>query len=488
MICPISNYVTLPTLPLELLLIILGLLDDEDLYSLALLNRRLHNLALPIYIKSVLITSSQLRVYSLNFTKSSRQPGAFNYGCLILTGPPFRMLRAIRIAIFVQYLSSISMAISRQPVLPGVKELEHLIRKMVYVKRLSLDYGYFGRLKEQEGVREGLERLFDALACSECNALTLKGLNIGPEVSDVPHDVHLMTSLQTFEIYNSDIFCPPLQQYLSLSLNSSPLHTMNLHDVVCSQGTSSVGSMLPLLTLPALSYLYIFSRDLLFEDIMPFLSRHDNLVSLTLKCDSQVPPKSRSLSASALPRLSSLHATPQYVRYLLRPKGCFPKLRNIVINPDFPFAAQASLIESRFIDVEDSLASLSCHESISDLGLFLPSKSGAAQWLDTGSNPRRGKRRNVEKTLNNITAMNLESSGYLAFDPNMTPLVLKWVGLFPALRHVAFNACLPAMSTEEEIKFVRSIGEVCPTMESVQVGLQAVPRVVADCRRVNSGH
>lgn len=43
-----------PTLPLELILAVLNLVDDEDLYSVSLINKRLHELALPIYIRHVI--------------------------------------------------------------------------------------------------------------------------------------------------------------------------------------------------------------------------------------------------------------------------------------------------------------------------------------------------------------------------------------------------------------------------------------------------
>src|ERR1700735_509042 len=60
-------------LPTELIVIVLGLIDDEDLLSLSLLCRTLHYLALPILL--------------------SRLDGQFGCGCLFLSRYPSKFLR-----------------------------------------------------------------------------------------------------------------------------------------------------------------------------------------------------------------------------------------------------------------------------------------------------------------------------------------------------------------------------------------------------------
>lgn len=411
-----------------------------------------------------------IRKSFLNYPPS-RQSGNLSYGCLFLSGPPFKLLRAVRVALFVDCLSSISMTFHGHPVLAGMKELESLIRGMSSLKKLSLDYGSFGRAKEQEGVRAGLERVFDALAGSGCDALTLTGINIGPELSG-HHDVALMTTLKTFEIYNSDILCPPLQEYIALSLNASPLHTLNLHDVVCSEGVSSVGDMLPRLNIPTLSHLYIFSRDIQWDDVVGFLGRHDAIVALTLKCDSQVPLDADALPPTALPLLSSLHATPQYVGYLLDSEGSLPCLENVVINPNFPFGQSHLLVEDQLADVDACLIKLAPFNSVCNLALFLPSGSDAEHLLS--------QLHHAEQSLLHILSLKLETSSYLPLDSRIMPLVIDWVGQFPSLQHLSLSACCTAMPPEKEIELVRAFSIACPSLRSVQVGVSSGRRRVTD--------
>lgn len=85
-----SLSLSLLDLPTELVLIVLGLIDDEDLYSLALLNRQLHHLALRMYL------TNQDLDWNQNFEKS-----------LYLSMSSVPILRGLRIALFVQALDTL---------------------------------------------------------------------------------------------------------------------------------------------------------------------------------------------------------------------------------------------------------------------------------------------------------------------------------------------------------------------------------------------
>lgn len=74
-------------LPAELKSEILRYLDDEDVYTISLLSRQLHYLALPVFV--------------------SRQNGQLMHRSLYMYKPPFKLLRAARVALYVTGASGI---------------------------------------------------------------------------------------------------------------------------------------------------------------------------------------------------------------------------------------------------------------------------------------------------------------------------------------------------------------------------------------------
>lgn len=74
-------------LPIELILMVLTLLDNDDLYSLSLLNKGFHQMALPMFLKNN------------NFGAGGK--------VLYLHKPPYDVLRGLRIALFIEELTSV---------------------------------------------------------------------------------------------------------------------------------------------------------------------------------------------------------------------------------------------------------------------------------------------------------------------------------------------------------------------------------------------
>lgn len=87
-----SSSPSLLNLPTELILTVLELVDDEDLYSLALLNNKLHHLALPIYLAN----QKSSRNHYLGGLKNLRISTSLS------------ILRGLRIALFVQDLNTVN--------------------------------------------------------------------------------------------------------------------------------------------------------------------------------------------------------------------------------------------------------------------------------------------------------------------------------------------------------------------------------------------
>lgn len=114
---------------------------------------------------------------------------------------------------------------------------------------------------------------------------------------------------------------------------------------------------------------------------------------------------------------------------------------------------------------------LESHKCVTTLRFMLPSESWAREWLLRGSRPQKGKRWDIERSLVNITRVEISAVGGGSFNSVMKPLFLRWLALFPALQHVVFDS--PSffnMSMDERPAFVQSVGEVCCGVETVQIG------------------
>jgi hypothetical protein len=435
-------------LPTELIIMVLDLIEDDDsLYSLSLSSKTLHQLALPVFI--------------------AHQDGEFSDGNLTMIGPSEKMLRAMRIALHVEHLESISITFNRFPL--SMKSLGRLIQRMSHVRtvRLTYDLPYTGIFPF--GVGEGIENIMMALVDKSCEALTLSGQGQGWLIGEVffyarsPQDVTPLNTLKTMHIH-SVLLCPRLQNRIIKSLNSSPVQSLNLHHLQFTYGPlSSVGEILHLLTLPALSFLAIASEKLQFSDLAAFLCRHPGVTAFILQCKAPIPPDCPAIPASALPNLLELQAPPHHIRYLLRTRGLCPELNRLVIRADHDGLWEDDRYPFRY--VEDSLATLTRRHKVNYLGLYVPSASQAEEWLTTGCHARRGKRRDVERSLTHIETVSLHTGDHRPLAPRLESLVVNWLGLFPALRIVALNSCF---NDRTAARMMEAIGEACPRLESAR--------------------
>ena len=442
-------------LPTELVVIVLGLIDDEDLYSLSLLSKKLHYLALPILM--------------------SRLDGQIACGCLYLNRHPTKFLRAARMALFVQDSTSISVNLwRRDPVFPMLRGLERLISRMSHVRTVSLGFGLVGNLVDQTKIVRAFGGFVETLVNKSCEELTLAGCALGPTLEVYSHHkIPSLTTLRSVDVQYSTLSCPWVRSWIIDSVNISPITRLVFHQVALSDDPSSFGKDLQLITLPSLTHLSVSSRaNLQFCDIASFLRRHHRIKNLTLKCDTAIPSGSHSLPDDSLPVLTTLRTTPQYVIQLLRPRNSLPSLMHVDIDPGFtmfaPLFGELS-VENRFAYVEECLTRLARRRDITSIGLYLPLCVSAEAWLTLGSHPRRGKRRDVERHLVHINALTLHSTMGQQASTKTISLIPKWLSLFPTLQHVDIGVLLGRMSSAEEKIFVRATIEACPKLETVQL-------------------
>lgn len=317
-----------------------------------------------------------------------------------------------------------SSELGAKTILTMFRELARLISRLRHVTFITLDLKFQVSAHEAE-ILEGFADLMVAIGETSCGLLRVGGWNIGLQSG---REIAPLTALKFLRLQFSKL-CPSFQDWAIRSINSSLITHLSLDDVALSKNSLSLNENLHLLTLPALQALVIISIvPIPFEDIAAFLCRHPGIIELTLKCGDLIPPGAHTLPVDALPTLITMCSTPRYICHFLSPRGSLPNMRRVKIDR---FVAGPK--KDCMVDVEDCLSRLARREKIDVLGISFP--RDLYRWLANGSYPRRGKRRDVERTLQHIKILFL--SGFLR--PNTQSMLPHWLSLFPSLQHVDFS-------------------------------------------------
>jgi hypothetical protein len=456
---------TLLSLPTELIEMVVQEMEDDDVYSLSLLSRRLHSVALPIFI--------------------SRQPGFFEFERLQLSKSPLKMLRAARVALFVQHLDHVTVNLTpMEPVLPMLKSLGRLFSRIEYVGSISLQSLTFGNTLDTKQVVKGLVPFMEALQEKSCTTLRMSGITFPSERKGGQRiEISPLTTLTTFDLHYSMLANLSIRNWIIRTINMSPITTLCLNRVTFSAEKLSLGKDLSLLTLPFLTELSIIVLDnLQFDDVSAFLCRHRGISNLTFKCDTIINSSTPPLPKDALPLLDTLQATPQYIQHFLRPRDSLPNLRHVDLDPDFPLRSERiePFPTERLADVEDTLACLALRDGITSLGFFLPLDGTAITWLTRRCHPQGGKRMDVERSLVHIKYLELHTALRFLINAETISLIPKWLSLFPSLQYANFSNMLGLRSSDGEF-FLRAVAEACPGIQTLQLGF--VDRSAADLRQ-----
>jgi hypothetical protein len=357
-------------LPTELLLQIFEDIDTNDLYSLSLISRRLHYLALPIYLSRQGIPNS-----------------AQDY--LEISGHRFRAIPALRAALYITKIKKLSCRFNDPECkvldyralttpLEDISNLERLALKLSHVEDLTLDFGKFGFWYIVDDYATRFCRLL-AASVNLCDSLTVKrdmrfrqsfGLDFSlrwaawrrqpvtwpdrvryqpltvfkntlgslrerafPSPAIIVEPEPAVPKIKAFAIHTTMLFEHPLlREWTVNTLNASRLVSLCIQITIADDPI--MNEVLPSLTIPSLCELSIHSR-VPFDVLVDFLNRHGNITTLTI--GREVPhPTSRRLPRSSLSHLTTLHATPEYIVHLLRPNA-LRRLRYLSIISRVPF-------------------------------------------------------------------------------------------------------------------------------------------------------
>ncbi|KZP23651.1 hypothetical protein FIBSPDRAFT_858217 [Athelia psychrophila] len=248
----------------------------------------------------------------------------------------------------------------------------------------------------------------------------------------------------------------------------SNIHSLSLYRVQVGQWT--MGDALSALTVPALAKLSLTElAGMDWSDIEAFLIRHPKIMSLYLKCDVAIPLSTQQLPHDALPSLSTLRSSPLYIQHFLRSPESLPVLTHVEVDSHLPRTTGDFVAD--FSDVEDTLALIASHPSITSIGLPLLLNGMADEWLLSGSSRGKGGvRRDVERLITHVKTVKICPEITLTSSSTFG-LLPHWLALIPAIQHV--DLCIVwGLEVTQKMNFLRALAAMCPTAQTVQIGLE----------------
>ena len=507
-----THIVGILDLPNEIIIFILEDLEDDELFSLALLSRRLHQLALPIYLSRNGISS-----------RPSSQ-------LLLFDDRSNSILKALNTALFRPSLNSLLCTLLYH------KRPDDLFRQILMVNRLvgkvtlqeaSINFDEVNSAREEivmsrffediEDPDHGLVQDFgreltvmmELILASGCHSFTIAHSGTySPPSNETKaailanfHGLQLIKKkvkklLQPFSSMFPSL-CPTSHNALkSFNLHSpiaihphlcrwtiNTLNTSNLTSLSISQNRSTKSSVwslvLPCITIPSLSHLSIDLCSIKTGDLFKFLCRHPLIQNLFLGRNILSPNPSQTLIKNALKHVSQLTAHPKWLVHLLTPQGSFPSLSCIRIlwriqnKQHFSFVMLNGLLEpiARRLGSIKELHLVLSFGSISSDWMIPSSRTFPTSVMDLRDGSSSSPSSN-SPPLTCITHLELHIGTY-SLPLAVTTRLPKWLAEFPvlaSLKMMTMAAAGPFCDSEKDY-FIRSVLASCPKLGDVEFGV-----------------
>ncbi|KAG5653954.1 hypothetical protein H0H81_009070 [Sphagnurus paluster] len=381
-------------LPNEILLYILEHIESiESLYSISKLSRRLHHLALPLYL-----------------ARHGISP--FSGSLVLFDDVAPDILHALSTALFRPTLRCVSCTFNfcwpNRTVLRHTRALSHLLPQLASLHEAHLDFTNTHSFASREPDFNNSERfaandlsqeahslhkvdraqeisgLLEGVVAAGCRTLTvcLAGwttLSSADEIREVLSPSRLLypsnlwrllaggaqalfdavqspkgitwlrptvekppevLALETFNVHSSMLLHKQFCGWTVRTLNRASLSTLSLRNLDVYINTWGV--ILPCLTLPHLTSLTVDRCSLMYPDLAQFLARHPHIQRLYLgrSLHAPLPTEQKNNNTEEVRNkdvylhslnLTHLSAAPAYLRYLLAASGALPKLREVTI-------------------------------------------------------------------------------------------------------------------------------------------------------------
>ena len=506
-----THIVGILDLPNEIIIFILEDLEDDELFSLALLSRQLHHLALPIYLSRNGISSrpsSQLLLFddrSNSILKALNtalfRPSLNSLLCTLLCHkrPDDLYRQLLMINRLVGKVTLHEANITFDKVTPLVPAKEETVMSRFFGDIEDPDHEL-----EQELGRE-LTVMMEMVLASGCHSFTISHSGtyspssnetkaailanfhgfqsikkkftklLQPFTSMFPKLSPTTTNtLKTFNLHSPIAIHPHLCRWTINTLNNSKLTSLSISQNRSTK--SSVWSLvLPCITIPSLSHLSIDLCSIKTCDLFKFLCRHPSIENLFLGRNILSPNPSQILIKNALKHVNQLTAHPKWLVHLLTPQGCLPSLSCIRIlwriqnKQHFSFVTLNSLLEP----IARRLGSMK------ELHLVLSFGSISSDWMVPSStttsssmimNLRDGSSNSPPLTC--VTHLELHIGTY-SLPLAVTTRLPRWLAEFPvlaSLKMMTMAEAGPFCDSEREF-FIRSVLASCPRLGDVEFGV-----------------
>jgi hypothetical protein len=492
----VQGHTTFVDLPTELILLIAQDLGNADLVSLAVLCRRLHHIALPLYFKRHRVQDirGNLKVAFVN----DYFPG-------------------LRVALFLDSAREMEFMFPNSPHLHrNMRDAAHLITRFTELDEVRLNFRNIifrqsGRSTWVTNSQHDMTTLAP-LICSLLDAIHAKSctsfgvfygrVEMDPDRSfDLSREMRIarniltvmickmtqgqrgfdwqspefpgppLCSLQTFHFKSSLLLWQPL---LDWTLQTFEKSSRSLVKLSCSHlclKTSDWAYLLPHISLPSLAVLTLAAKRLDFSDLVLFLKRHPRIELLCL-CGGEPyigHEQPEPLPTGLLPGLKKLRGPVDYILRLLQNSEQFPCLVEVDIRPgkrwshapvrlamqNDALALVAKLVPARkWIRITIALFQETLYPRSENPTLVASENQGSARSL---------------LNVNSLKLFRVDIDFTIHRDP---ALVARWLALFPALRDVTFSRDFFPATYDETTKcaFVEQIIVACPQMEYVAIG------------------
>ncbi|KAJ7471950.1 hypothetical protein FB451DRAFT_1251488 [Mycena latifolia] len=491
---------SLLSLPNELLIIIFEnpRFPVDYLCLLAVLCRRLHFLALPIY-----------------FARSGMPDPSKNV-VVTLHDDGMDMLAALRMALFISSMEDITCVFPHPsctsifPLLPHVRRFRRFVSRFPSVSRVTLQLdarnsmcnavGDDAALRAWSSTLGGLLNTLVEKRCTELTvryggyltqSYTLSGGSLAPvrptkrvrralkaikrlfrsraamagkgwefrrapdqgreraltSVSSTPSRSRKLTSLH---IQSAVLVMPPCLNWTLSALRNCPITSLSLSQISLDKelwraALSLIAKAAPNLTDLSLSELETISD----VEILAFCARLPRLTSLKIGSNEEARGTPTKCANGPIPEfraLARLTAPADFILYCLRPRLCFPKLTSLCIS----FHGQTAIrtVGARLSAVCQAMAARTVSPSVSlSLALFSDTIT-----FDLEAVPRLAE--HFTKYLSAVASLNLHVFPY------DTAAITRWIHLFPSVQHVALTVrSKPADVDADAQKFLRAISK-----------------------------
>ncbi|KAJ7510405.1 hypothetical protein B0H11DRAFT_1187397 [Mycena galericulata] len=495
-----TSDVGLLRLPNEILLEIFQQLDSADpgIFAISTSCKRLHFLALPIYLEAWI-----------------PEPPGLASRDLILQPGQLDVLAALQTSLFIPSLNHVSCSFSlnsaRRDYSPRdmdnfllhIRRLGNFLSILKSVEEVTLNFKdlNFWVISDNIGVLETWSSVFssllDVVLEKECKTLNVEGgmfivhssqfqrkpgpravinrrsvmTGVGRRISSafiggrtdiqqVSDSGKSRVGLRALNIHSRVLLLHPCYTWTMNALNTSP-NLISLSIIRVDIPERSWDDILASIHVPTLEDLSIDLscriRAVAFDQ---FLARHPRISNLSLGRDLRPLAEGEVASKDCLPNLRNLSASPSYVRFLMTDKRA-PAVRTLRL-----FVKVTSHAIFKVVDINHMLAP--CHARLERIHITLVIAVDYASSHWTGFFPDEDssvvRKLRVPDSLQYARALEFVST---CPGDAFEAVALRWLPLFPLLRSVSFSGCLN--KSLDRVSFVSRVRQACPEIQWVAI-------------------